>query len=98
VRLALKIMLCIALTSCAQAAPGEARVYGMVWAVSRGDLLAAVADYQASPHPFGSQIHHIEVVSPSEMRFFGAPDYATYGVVRRVEGKWRFAGTVIVTE
>jgi hypothetical protein len=96
--LALKIMLCLALAPCAEATPGETRVYGMVWAVSRADLRAAVANYQSSPHPFGSQIDHIEVVSPSEMRFFDAPDYATYGVVRRIEGKWRFTGTVIVTE
>jgi hypothetical protein len=80
----------ILLTSCASVSVSDTRAYGRVHDVSVADIHAAIdADRQHT----AEKIYEIEVVSADEMRLYHEPRTdakASYDVIRRVHGKWRF--------
>jgi hypothetical protein len=70
-----------------------------VWLVSREDLRAAIAADQAQPHTgvYPKHIVYVDVVSRDEIHIYHYAEYEGHDTVRRIKGKWRFAGGVIVT-
>jgi len=80
-------------------APGNVQAVGFVWLVSRDDLRAAIAADQAEPHTgmYPKRIIYVEVVSRDQVDIYHLREYPGHDTVRRIKGKWRYAGGVIVT-
>jgi hypothetical protein len=87
------------LAGCVTSQPSGVRVVGLVWLVSGDDMREAIAADQAEPHPGRTKaIDHAEVISRSEIQIFHEPGYPGYDQVRRIHGKWRLLGRVIVLD
>jgi hypothetical protein len=87
-----------ALASCAEQTVmiGDVRVYGLVREVSVADLNAAInADRAVNP----GHIYAIEVWSSDYMRIYHEPAsvaHASFDIMKRVGGKWRYCGTPVI--
>ena len=96
-RLAHVMLACTALVSgCASVTVGDARVYGRMHDVSTADIHAAIDADRAHTR---EKIYEIEVVSADEIRLYHerrTDAKASYDIIRRVHGKWRFIVSPVI--
>jgi|SRR5437588_8768101 len=93
VLIALLLIVACSVSSCSEMMIGDARVYGRVGDVSRADIEAAIAADRAAFRQGGFTVYEIQIANHDEIRIFHerrTNAKASYSVVRRVRGKWRF--------
>jgi hypothetical protein len=93
-------LLTCSFASCAEMTVDDIRVHAFFGTLHPDDIRAAIAADRLGYHFMGKKIYEIQVISGSEMHFYRAPitESPSYEVVRRVHGKWRLEGSVIITE
>jgi hypothetical protein len=84
-----------AITSCVTV--GGAPVTGRAHDVSTADVRAAIA----ADIPRGGQPFEIDVINKNEIHLYYVPrqgnESATHHIIKRVNGRWEYAGGVLVT-
>ena len=92
------------LVSCASLRIGDIHVYG--WAlkrVTRADVEEAIRADQAEPKhntPHDDPITEVDVVSRDEIDIYHGPRLESpwfHCVIKRIRGKWRYAGDILYT-
>jgi hypothetical protein len=86
----------LVLTSCATVRVDGYRVFGRVHEVSEADIRAAVVAFQGSHLYAPSIVGSIQVISHDEIRIYW-PASGNYDVMKRIRGKWRHVGGMVIT-
>ena len=97
--MAFLLMSASVMTSCVTTVDGT-WVSGRVSDVSTADVVAAVAVARRQNLWGGGKPRQIDVISPDEIHIYWSERKAVYeghDIVRRVQGRWRYDGRIIVT-
>jgi hypothetical protein len=73
------------------------RAVGFVWVVSGDDIRSAIAADEAAPHPSPQKIDYVRVLDSNSIDVYFVNEGENHDFVRRIKGKWRYAGGVLVT-
>ena len=97
-RIFASLVLLVSVTSCTTYS--GAILSGRVHDVSADDIRTAIAVDRAEQSTLQEKVTEIEIVSRNEIHVFwnySRRDYPGYHIIKRVRGKWRSAGRIVVT-
>ena len=84
------------LTGCVTVQPYDVPAVGFVWLVSREDLRSAIAADQAMPILRPGKVDYVRVLDSKSIDIYFVNGGEDHDFVRKVQGKWRYVGGVIV--
>ena len=95
-------LLCIAVLasiaiSCSSVMVGAIPAHGKLRDISVSDINAALVAFHAMPGRSNWKVGEIEVIGHDEIRLYWDQAGGSYDTMKRVRGKWRHGGGVVVT-